>query len=329
MPGSGRCARCGGMIALATAAIDVHPPRASRISRRVPRLWGRFWTFRQTLGNYHAALIRPLEQLFTRFNDTDFSLGTMFRCIVPGWAHRHRGNRYRARLFFLGYLALLLPGLIFLGTTLGSMLLGLAFATHVASASDALVGRFATVGDRLTFTFACAAALGLALYVPIGALASRVAVPIQIHQPILTFAEGDVLWYNPSARIALGDMVLYAVPETTLTGDHTRYILQNRSINRVTAASGQSVRLANGQLFVDGQLSPWQSPAESWMSIETEFKVPQGHVFIPPNGLIPGAARFNVETLQRLGVVLQSSVYGRIFFRSQPLWRISTIHGIE
>lgn len=329
MPGSGRCARCGGLIALATAAINVHPPRAGRVSRSMPRLWGRFWTLRQTLGNYSLMVSRPLAQLFARFEDTNFTLGTLLCCIVPGWAHRHHGNMYRASLFFFGYIAILIPGLIFFGTFLGSMLLGLAFGVHVASASDALVGRFATIGDRLSFTFACAAVIGLALYFPVGALAARVAVPVHINQDIQPFSRGDVLWYRPSTSITPGDFVLYTVPEATATGDHTRYIFGNQWINRVIAVSGQRVRLNGGRLFVDSRLSAWQPTEGMWASFDSEFVVPAGRVFIPPESLAPPGVRLTLDIWQQICVVPQSNVFGRIVFRSQPLWRISTINGIE
>ncbi len=135
MPGSGRCARCGGFLALATAAIDVNPPRATRLSRRMPRLWGRFWSLRRTWANIQTSLTQPIQQLFSRFENTDFRLGTIVRTIVPGWAQRFRGNNPRAIVFFVSYLALLLPALLFLGTGLGSILLGLAFGMHVAATS--------------------------------------------------------------------------------------------------------------------------------------------------------------------------------------------------
>ena len=149
MPGSRNCARCGGMLALAAAAINVHPPRASRLSRSMPRAWGRFWSFRREFERFRTRAAVPFGEIFERFDDTDFSLNTLLGCLIPGLAHRLRGNVYRGRIFMLAYLALLIPGLVMIGTPLGNILLGLAFATHVASASDALVGRFATLGDRL------------------------------------------------------------------------------------------------------------------------------------------------------------------------------------
>lgn len=330
MPGSGRCARCGGLLALASATIDVHPPRAGRVSRNMPWMWGRWWSLRRWLENHRDTVARPFRELVARFDQTDFTLDTMLRCIVPGWAHRYRGNPARGGLFFSAYIACLVPALLLFGTSLGSMFLGLAFATHVASAVDALVGRFATVGDRLTFMLVCSAVIGLGIYAPIGLGISRFAVPIQINHHISIFAENDVLWYNPHAHVRPGDYVLYAVPNTTLAGtnNHTRYVLQNRTIDRVAAVAGQHVQVKSDKMYVDNVAVPERFPTQIVSELERGFDVPEGRLFIPGDGLIPVGARLNLHEWQQLCLVPHSSVAGRIFFRSQPLWRMSTIEGI-
>jgi hypothetical protein len=333
MPGSSRCARCGGLLALAAAAIDVHPPRASQLSRKIPGLWTRIWWLRRAWGNFQPSLMRPLRQLVSRFDDTDFRLGTILRTIIPGWAHSYRRNRPRAIVFFFGFLALFIPGVLFLGTSLGSILLGLAFAWHVAAASDALVGRFATIGDRFVFAIGCAAVLGFALYLPAGGCLSRVAVPIQINQTIPPFAAGEVLWYNPSANVEPGDYVLYQIPDTSLggamNGHNARYFFRNQWINRVVAVAGQRVRLKKRQLYVDGMLSPWQPRLGDWGDFEFDTTLPGDTVLIPPDALVPTGARMTESAWRRLSFVSRFSIDGPIFLRSHPLWRFSRITTIE
>jgi hypothetical protein len=329
MPGSGHCARCGALLALATAVIDVHPPRARRLSRRMPRLWGRFWTLRQSWANFRAAAFQPLDRILSGFEKADFTAEVLFRTIVPGWAQRYRGRSERGRVFFVGYLALLLPGIIFLGTHLGSMLLGLAFAWHVTSTADALVGRCATIGDRLTLVFACTIGLTLVLYLPVGWVVSRIGVPVQLNQDVQPFSAGDVLWCHPTTNVAPGDFVVYEVPEATISRSHARYIFRNSWINRVCAVGGQTIHLKDGQLLVDGHRGLWQSQTIIPANVEAEFKVPDGQVLIPPNSLVPNGAPLTRDEWMRLGLVPRSSIDGRIFFRSQPLWRISAINGSE
>jgi hypothetical protein len=147
MPGSGRCARCGSSLALATAVIDVNPPRAGRYARRMPRFWG----LKQAWGNLTLSAGQPFAEYFARYDDTNFDLSTMVRLVVPGWATWYRGNHGRALLFFAAYFGLLLPAIVLLGTGLGSLLLGLAFGVHVASVVDAMVGRFAEFSDHPFF----------------------------------------------------------------------------------------------------------------------------------------------------------------------------------
>lgn len=333
MPGSRLCARCGGMLGLATIAIDVHPPRAGRLSTRMPRLWSRFWFLRQTIANHFPSFRSVVGRLFSRFDNADFRIGTILRTIVPGWAHSYRGNRPRAIVFFVSFVALFIPAMVFFGTSLGSILIGLAFAMHVAAATDAMVGQFATLGGRALFAVACAAVLGLGIYGPTGRLISRYAIPIQLNQNVLPFAAGEVLWYDPSAQIQPGDYVLYRVPETAIAGQfnghHARYEFRNQWINRVVALAGQHVTFKARTLYVDGVPSVWQPTVGEWSDFESDFKVPAGNFFIPPDSLIPTTAEIRESAWHHLCLVPEANMVGRIFFRSQPLWRMSRITGSD
>jgi hypothetical protein len=57
--------------------------------------------------------------------------------------------------------------------------------------------------------------------------------------------------------------------------------------------------------------------------------VPNGHVFIPPNALLQPDVISYHGLWQRLSTIPQARIQGRIFFRSQPFWRISTFQGFE
>jgi hypothetical protein len=105
--------------------------------------------------------------------------------------------------------------------------------------------------------------------------------------------------------------------------------LQNQWISRIVAVSGQNVRLKDRQLLVDGQRSFAPPPAEMAAELEAGFVVPQGSVFMALNSFIPAGARMNADVWRRLSIVPHGSIRGRIFFRSQPLWRMSTMQGIE
>lgn len=323
MPGSGRCARCGASLALASATIDVIPPRAGRLQRRLPQFWG----LRRVWANFLQSASRPLASTFSKFDDVRFDLGTMLRVVIPGWAHAYRGKRERGLLFLATYLLLLLPSLILLGTSLGSMLLGLAFGVHVMSAVDAMVGYFSDFAARVAFSlFASMGIFGL-VYFPIGYLVSRVATPIQITQMVPGFEQGDVLWYNRSAQIRPGDLVYYEIPPMTINGrladgHAVNYVFRDRWINRVAAVAGQTVEWRDGQLQVDGV--PWELGGRA--EFPSAFVVPANQVVIPPETLVPAGMQITAEQWRSLSVIPTSRIEGRVFFRSAPLWRISRVY---
>jgi len=327
MPGSGRCARCGASLALATAAIDVHPPRAGRLSRLSPPLW-RLW---YAVGRMGAKVSPALTAAFaSRAAITNFDLPTLLRCIIPGWPQYHRGDRPVAAVYFVGYLSLLLPGIIFAGTWLGSLLLGLAGAMHIVAVCDAVVSAFATPSDRIAFTLVCGLVLCFAVYLPVGWLISRVATPISINMTIPPFQQGEVLWYTRVATPSPGDLVLYTMPRVTaagrMFGGNANYVFQGQWIGRVMAMSGQNVSVDKGRWLVDGMSNKWQ-PTDSPMLTEgTSWVVPDGHAFIFPEGLVPGGAQLDLGTLQQLYVVPVARIAGRLYFRSSPLSQLSILH---
>jgi type IV secretory pathway protease TraF len=326
MPGSGRCARCGASLALATAAIDVHPPRAGRFSRATPTFW-RLW---HAAGRLSSMASPALAAFAARTQDTHFNLPTMLRCIIPGWPQYRRGDRPRALVYFLVYMCLLLPGVVLSGTWLGSALLGLAVAMHIVSACDAIVTAFASPSDRIAFTLVSGLVLCFAVYLPTGWLISRVATPLRINATIPPFQAGEVLWYNRWATLQIGDEVVYTLPYVTAAGRNAagypaNYVFQGDWIGRIVAMAGQTVGVANGQLVIDGVASKWQLSSGPSLAQEKMWTVPEGRAFILPNGLVPEGAQLRTDVLQQLYVVPLDSVSGRVYFRSLPLSRMSMV----
>jgi hypothetical protein len=233
-------------------------------------------------------------------------------------------------LFFIGYLMLLVSAIVFFGTFTGSILLGTAFAFHVAAVSDALVGRFATFADRILFTVICAAAIMFFVYVPAGWLISQVATPIQINHTLPPYQMGDVLWYSRSAQLAPGNLVLYAVPPTSLrgrteAGHAANYILRDRWINRVLAMPGQQIAWKNGMLLVDGIPSPWQPDLGFGSNYSESFAVPDDHVLVATGDLVPAGAQLDPTSWHKLSIVPRTSIQGRIYFRSLPFGRMTVL----
>ena len=321
MPGSSLCARCGASLKLATAEIDVNPPRAGRWERRMPGLAGgrRGWNHLRSL------LTAELRSLLVPRTVIEHA-PRWWSLLVPGLPQIQRGERRRGRVLLVVYLGLMAAGLVTCGTGLGSMLLGLAFAAHVAAIADAFGARSQTFGDSLRLTVMTMFVLATLVYMPTGWAISRVATPLRITGVMPPFQEGDVVWYNRSSTPEVGDLVVYDLPQASVAGrteggQAMRVQIQGDRINRVVAVAGQRVEWAEQQLVVDGQVSPWQ-PAASLTTFR-QITVPEGSLFILPDHLVPMSLPNMPWT--RLSVVSHERVGGRVFFRSLPWNRISLI----
>src|SRR5579864_3853550 len=134
MPGSDVCGRCGTSLRLATAVIDVHPPRASAVARRFRRFVPRraYYDLRDLGRRAHSRV----SGVARRNAPALPPVSVVARLVFPGWSHFYLRQLWRGRLFMWSFLALLLPGLIWWGTTVGSILLGLAFSVHSTAALD-------------------------------------------------------------------------------------------------------------------------------------------------------------------------------------------------
>src|SRR6516165_3313579 len=131
MPGVDRCGRCGSSLRLATAVLDVHPPRARPWAKRLRR----YLPLHAISARLRDAAGEVCRQVSGGAEAVRFPLpapGIISRLVVPGWAHFYCGQVQLGWGFLGSYLVLLALGLLFLGTGLGSFLLGLAFSVHAS-----------------------------------------------------------------------------------------------------------------------------------------------------------------------------------------------------
>ena len=217
MPGSGRCARCGGFLALATAAIDVHPPRAARLSRRMPRAVGPLLVrCSRTLGQHSnlADAANPSNS-FLGSRAPIFASAPSCEASCPA-GPSVTGETIRAPyVFFVSYLALLLRRVCFSWAPgSGAFCWGWRLAMHVAR-DERRARRPYSRGWAIAsiFTFACASRSSpSSLYFPIGRLVvARCHSDPDSLGPIEPYLAGDVLWYKPAVTI-LRRAILSSIP---------------------------------------------------------------------------------------------------------------------
>jgi signal peptidase I len=324
MPGVPVCGRCGARLDLGSGGIDVHPPRATVRAKR----WRRWFPGSGPLYRARDSFLNSLPEIGRPVFDRP-AREVVLRMVVPGWPQACLGHAGRGRLLFRLYLGTLLPGLLFVGSTFGSLLLGLALSVHISSVLDAVFTGCRDWAGRALYTTLCCLAVGTVVYYPIVWAATRVAIPMRIALDAPPFQAGDVIVYNPSAyRRAtpqVGDVVIYDVPALRISGrtayGNAIYDIRGLHIDRVVATAGQKVDIRGPKVLVDGK------PAASLpLNIERlpgqlSVTVPAGRCLIVPSGnpVIPqGTAQAD---WQHLSLVPATSVRGKVYLRNQPLRR--------
>ncbi len=332
MPGLASCGRCGSLLILDSIAIDVHPPRASRASKRLRR-----WTPRRSFYRARDLASEGLRRTAgSVMEDQRVPLpepGTAHRLLVPGWAHLHAGLTVRGRAFLGAYLLLLGLGLIGWGGDLGAICLGLAFSVHASSVLDILVRQ-----GRVRFPTMVATAvlvsivLGLGLYTPAGWVLSRTAATREFDQAAPPFARADVVLFNRWA-FALrsprpGDVVLFrpanqaTVPLEGGPAFVRWMIRENELIDRVVGGPGDHVRWDDGRLTINGVAVSWKPLIPSKLPGHLEITVPEGRYLILPTTSLGMNAGVPTSQWERLGCHPAEDILGMAYLRLHPLERL-------
>ncbi len=327
MPGITVCGRCGARLELATVSIDVHPPRARPAVKRLRR-WFPWTGLIVRLRDAIAALARAASP---DAEALQVASGVFPRMVVPGWPQWFTGQALRGRILLATYCGLLLPGVVFIGTPLGSVLLGLAISAHAASVIDIVWAGTRDLRARVTCAVLCLAVVGTVVYFPVTWAVTRVAVPRRLMMDAAPFATGDVVLYNPSAfwlsEPVPGDVVLYRIVPRQVQarspqGYNMVYRIEGEFIDRVLAGPGQSVQWESGKLLVDGQPSPWLPLHPPSVREKLQLTVPPSHYLVLPSTVPYNAPAYPAGVWSGLSIVPRQSVLGRVFLRHQPLTRL-------
>jgi signal peptidase I len=331
MPGITVCGRCGTSLQVATAVIDVNPPRARPWKKRLRRLLP---------VNQAAIKVRDASSVATkRVKAAAQDVGMpvppvrlLWRLLVPGLAHFHLGQRYRGWAFLGAYLAFLALTLLFWGTTPGSFFLGLAFSAHASSALDVLFQCPGHIRSRLIMAAVVMTVLGLAVYVPAARGLGQIVDTRAFTADIGPFAAGDMILFNRAAYSwsspKPGNVVLFDLPmDVTISvhvdGHRTDRIQTHEAIDRILAGPGAEVVLNDGELLIDGNKAIYDSLSSLRVPNFT-VTVPEGHYLILPTmlGSVQADQRLSSAAIWKfMSVVPRGRIVGKVHFRHQPLTR--------
>lgn len=329
VPGSGVCGRCGTSLGLATAVIEVHPPRAGRMRKRLRRVVPARRVYRELrdvitdAGAASTAVVRRTSPDLPPFP-------LLWRLLLPGWSQSYAGRKTRGRIFLGGFLICLLPGLIGLGTTWGSIFLGLAFSVHSSAALDIVTRRTPDVSmaARIRESLFLSATLFLLLYWPAAWALTRVADPHTLASDVGPFHQDDVVLVNHLARPGPGRLVLYELPPNRFVfrGRWHGYVqIGGERIDRVLAGPGDHARWINGRLSVNGRGVPLRPLDTSSAPNELDLTLHDGQFFILPNSIGGGMAAIDSERWPLITVIPRDAIRGIVYARTHPLERLGFI----
>jgi type IV secretory pathway protease TraF len=254
-------------------------------------------------------------------------LPVVLRMAVPGWPQIYLGRKAVGRMMLFSYGAFLFSGLVFIGTFVGSLLLGLAFTCHASSIVDVVTASTDEVRRRLAICAGLIAAVGLLVYLPAGRMVSYFVVPRVIVRDVSPFAAGDVVLLTPTGNAFRasrpGDVVMYEPPVVSTDRQQHRIVrIEGARIDRILAVAGQRVVWSDGKLEVDGNPSNLLPLNPQRCGFRFETVVPAGHFLILPSSLDVGLmAEVGAAQVRALSEVRASDVLGRVFLRQQPLSR--------
>lgn len=318
MPGATHCGRCGASLTLATATIDVHPPRATRWAK----LWRRFSFRRTRLGL--LSLGASFSREWWSEADADANSEPLFRMIVPGWFQLHAGRRKMGFLFLLGSLTSILMSFVYFGTVTGATWLGLVCAFHLGSIYDAIRMGARDISENLSRLAWYGFVIGCVFYLPLFAFGSHFTIPISLRQSIGPLEAGDVVVYGQYRlhQPRVGDVVVYQVREITLRPAGRAVRLQGMRLDRILAEAGQTAEFRRGQLTIDGTPSELRPLATAPIPDMAPLKIPQGHVLIVSSADLG----YGVATVPELAMVSLSQIQGQVYWRHLPWSRVGFVH---
>jgi hypothetical protein len=330
MPGSELCGRCGTSLRIASVAIDVHPPRAGRWTKRVRRVTPRLPVRSGATGAIRSLADRTASAFSARISDNTPALPLLLRAPFPGWPQLYAGNRILGRVFLYTWLLLMAVWLLFFyGTTFGSMLLGLAFSAHSSSFADATnhILEPTSMRRRMAYSVCTSILLFGFLYLPAGRVLFRYADPMVMQVAPYPFETGDVVLVNHAAFVRAapkpGQVVLFEPDDFRVPDGGHRYTLYTGPrIDRVLAGPGDVVRWSHRRLTVNGRTSLLEPLNSAVVQSPFTVTVPADTYLILPSTTPYVGPAMKGTDLANMSLVPADRIKGTVYLLSHPLSRL-------
>ncbi|MGD0552796.1 MAG: hypothetical protein ABSB25_09100 [Sedimentisphaerales bacterium] len=307
IPGQDRCLRCGSILDVKNAVIDIHPPRMPPWKGPM-RMVLRWLRLQRTIPE---AVPRPRVPDFLKI----MSEHALFGCIlsiIPGLAHYVDGRFREVRWFVLVWFLSLTAGIFIYGSNPGLLLLGLAVGIHSWIAYNyAFSKELNEPSEKIRTLIVMLFVLGI-IYTGIRNTVFRGFVfgYADMTIPYQNIKAGDLLLarrgLTQAAKLNRGDIVLAPVAGDIYGGyGHQGQALRQGPImaSEIVGLTGEQVEIVNSSFVVDGKtLDAKKYPVPEWL---------RGNNIGPIS--VPDASFFvsTVYNVNGHGVVLNAGLVGQ------------------
>ena len=292
VPGQERCLRCHAILQAAAAIGTVNPPRMAHWKRPV-RMMSRWLRLRKVMPEMP---VLPQSLAFPKIMSKSAFLGLVLS-IIPGFAHFIDGRFREVRWFVLGWLLTLIAGILFYGSNIGLLLLGLAVGLHSWIAfNHTLSKEQEDPSKRFLFLLALLVLAGLLYWGIISAAFRGFAFGYtNLTIPYQNVRSGDLLLARRNLTQAddlqRGALVLAPIRQV---GGHTRVSRRFQLVvGQIVGLPGDKIEIAQNCYIVNGQvLDADKFPLPQWLS-KYEFRnidVPDDSCFVSNEYNIRGNA---------------------------------------
>lgn len=325
MPNETRCFRCSSVLVL-DETVDVHPPRMSPWKKPWRHIF-RFMRKQNALpeNNIHLNVSGWLRELI------DNPWGGILISIIPGLGHYIRGRFKEIRLFWLAWLAMLLAGIFFYESNIGSFLFALAISIHAWIAIQlAFIKEVTEFHKRIVAILIIIAGLwfiyyaaGRAIFFDFSGGYTAFSVPAQ------NIKEGDYLLGRRSlahyVSLKRGTLVI-ARPSTVRLYGHgpaTAGQAHIPMVAQIVGLEGEQVAIENNAFVVNGQTLDIQNfPVPKWLQQrQIAFMIPPDHYLLMAEYNAHGPAAITAEAIRQVCVVSAKDIDAKVFMRWMPLSR--------
>lgn len=325
IPGQRTCARCTSVLDF--GSIDVTPPRAG--TTMIPL------RFRSRLEIIVSSLDRRLAGVSRRLGGSvlnDISIAPLLRSIVPGWAHRHRGQRRLGWCLTCVWFLLVLLAAALMGGPFGWTAYFALVGWHGLSINLILNRRLLELNmlSRMAIGLFVWACLNVFVYLPAGSLLQRYITPFQangiLSGPLLE--DGDLVLLTGTgtrpSTFRQGDVVVYRIDRFTNQEGHAyAQVGDGWGIDRIVAVPGDHVQVDSSGIRVNDQPLP-----ESAMPIRAGYQpfrcdltLPENRYFIVPSSLRSRFYNIRQDQIDSMFTVVSTVPADRITGRALIRWR--------